>query len=133
MSLPTPSVKAANATERFAILHRPFAATDLLPTNSTARADVNIVPNSQRLAGTDHGTTFWIAETKAGGACLVAANPNPTNANNFIVCSGEHLAKGALATGMFDSENHGYSLATDDYSAAGANPARKIATNVWAE
>ena len=132
-SQPTPSVKAPNATERFAILQRPFAATDALPTDSHAGVDANFVPNSQRLAGTEDGTTFWIAETKAGGACLVAANPDPTSANNFTVCSDEYLAKGALATGMSDTENHGYWLVTDGYSPAGTNPARKITTNVWAQ
>ncbi|RPE74263.1 MULTISPECIES: hypothetical protein [unclassified Frondihabitans] len=123
----------ANAEDRFAILHRAFTSTDALPDDTAAVEDDEVVLNSQRRAGSDHGTTFWIAETKSGGACLIAHNPDPKSANTWTICSSDHMDKGAQVTGMSDETQHGYLFMTDGYAPVGANPPRKITANVWAD
>lgn len=127
-----PAAAVALAGDRLSILRRPFAATDALPASGVDAPD-GVVLNSQRRAGADDGTTFWIAATTAGGACLIAVNPDTRSPDTFSVCSGGPLERASAVTGMVGDDGHRIELATDGFAPTAASHWRRITANVWAQ
>jgi hypothetical protein len=126
------STRAAthDAADRFAILHRAFAATDALPDYAVEPPD-DMVPNSQRRAVEHDGTTYWIAAMRDGGACLIAANPDADSVENYSVSSGGPVERAAVVTSMIDEDDHMTALVSDGFTDRGTDALHELATNVW--
>jgi len=126
------STRAAttDAADRFAILHRAFAATDALPGYAVDPPD-DMVPNSQRRAVEHDGTTYWIAAMRDGGACLIAANPDADSVENYSVSSGGPVERAAVVTSMLDEDDHMTALVSDGFTDRGTDALHELATNVW--
>lgn len=122
---------ASVAAEHFAVLSRPFAASDALPDDDPGPE--HMVPNSQRLVATVHGTKYWIAATDGGGAALISRNRGAGSAENWSVSSGEEVAEASVVTSMLDDSGHQTALVSDGFVAAGAEEMHEVATNVWTE
>ncbi|WIE64170.1 hypothetical protein DEI99_013120 [Curtobacterium sp. MCLR17_036] len=120
---------ASVAAEHFAVLSRPFAASDALPDDDPGPE--HMVPNSQRLVATVHGTKYWIAATDGGGVALISRNRGADSAENWSVSSGEEVAEASVVTSMLDDSGHQTALVSDGYTASGADAMHEVATNVW--
>lgn len=122
---------ATVAAEHFAVLSRPFAASDALPDDDLVAAPDDMVLNSQRLVATVHGTKYWIAATNGGGAALISWTRGADSAENWSVSSGEKVAEASVVTSMLDDSGHQTALVSDGYAASGADAMHEVATNVW--
>lgn len=122
----------SDAADRFAILHRAFAATDALPDDVVDPPD-DMVLNSQRRAVEHDGTTYWIAALRDGGACLIAANPDAASAENYSVCGGGGgpIERAGVVVDMLGEDGHDTALVSDGFTDRGTDAMHALAPNVW--
>ncbi|WP_420363248.1 hypothetical protein AABM26_02260 [Curtobacterium aetherium] len=136
----TPSAIAARPTasaspglpEHLAILHRPFAATDAFPESEAAASTLEeVVPNSQRRAGERDGTTYWVAASSNGGACLIALDVDQDSPDDYGMCGGTHVPAAEVLVTMDGDDGHRISLVSDGYTDRGPTALHEVVPNVW--
>ncbi|KQS09862.1 hypothetical protein ASG04_04495 [Curtobacterium sp. Leaf183] len=112
-----------------AILDRPFSPDDALPDDAVDPPDT-MVANSQRLAVTRDGTTYWIAADAGGGACLIAYDPDPASVDNWTTCGGVVHPESVIVN-MTGDEGRRTALVSDGFAGEGDGVLHPIAQNVW--
>lgn len=118
-----------DASRFLAILDRPFSPGDALPDDAIDPPDT-MVANSQRLAVTRDGTTYWIAADAGGGACLIAYTPDPASVDNWTTCGGVVHPESVIVD-MTGDDGHRTALVSDGFAGEGDGMLHPIAQNVW--
>lgn len=121
----------ADPADRFAILGRPFAATDALPDDVGTVAPDTMVPDSQRFATEHQGTKYWVAAQQDGGACLISWNPDRDSVDSYSVCGGTPVPKASVVASMLDVDGNETALVSDGFADHGNDALRELAPNVW--
>lgn len=125
---PTGVAARPESSRYLAILNRPATADDVLP-DSAVDAPDDLVPNSQRRAVAQDGTTYWVGASENGGACLLSWNADPDSTDNWGMCGGTDVRPESIVVSMSGDDGRVVALASDGFP--GGEDLHAIAPNVW--